>query len=204
MRGLHRVLLLALWGFFVPGVCDAQVKAVGQESGSLPSAPAARAVLDKYCVTCPNQRTKTAGLTLDTLDISHVAGHAEKWEKVVRKIRTGAMPPAKLPRPGKAAADSVVAWLETELDRAAAEHPNPGRTTLHRLNRSEYRNAIRDLLALEIDAASLLPSDSPAYGFDNNADALSLSPALVERYLAAAARISQMALGRIRGSTPPE
>ena len=122
----------------------------------------------------------------------------------MRKIRTGAMPPAMMPRPDKADADGVVAWLEPELDRASVEHPNPGRPTLHRLNRSEYRNAIRDLLALEIDAASLLPDDNAGYGFDNNADALSLSPALVERYMAAAAKISQMALGRVRGAPAPE
>ena len=101
-------------------------------------------------------------------------------------------------------ADSVASWLETELDRAALEHPNPGRPTLHRLNRAEYRNAIRDMLALDIDAASLLPADNAAYGFDNNADALSLSPALTERYLGAAAKISQMALARPRGSPTPE
>ena len=130
--------------------------------------------------------------------------HAEQWEKVVRKIRTGAMPPAGRPRPDKALAESVASWLEAELDRAAVDHPNPGRPTLHRLNRAEYRNAIRDLLALEIDAASLLPADNAAYGFDNNADALSLSPALTERYLGAAAKISQMALGQVRGSPSPE
>jgi hypothetical protein len=109
-----------------------------------------------------------------------------------------------LPRPDKATAGEVVSWLERELDRAAVERPNPGRPTLHRLNRSEYHNAIRDLLALDIDAASLLPADSAGYGFDNNADALSSSPLLTERYLEAAAKISQMALGRVRGSPPPE
>lgn len=204
MIALRGAPLAAVWWFFVPAACP-QVSSAPPQRGMPATNPStARAVLDKYCVTCHNQRMKTAGLTLDTLDISHVSGHADTWEKVVRKIRTGAMPPAMLQRPDKASAEGVVALLETELDRAAVEHPNPGRPTLHRLNRSEYRNAIRDLLALEIDAASLLPADSAGYGFDNNADALSLSPALVERYLAAAARISQMALGRIRGSTPPE
>jgi hypothetical protein len=190
----HRFMMVALSWFLAPATCEAQV----------PSASAGRAVLDKYCVGCHNQRTKTAGLALDALNISTVSAYAETWEKVVRKIRTGAMPPAKLPRPDKAAADSVVTWLETELDRSAVEHPNPGLPTLHRLNRSEYRNAIRDLLGFEIDAASLLPADNAGYGFDNNADALSLSPALLERYLEAAAKISQMALGRIRGSQAPE
>ena len=137
-----------------------------------------RAVLAKYCVTCHNQRTKTAGLALDALDLANVGAHAEEWEEVVRKVRTGAMPPVGRPRPDKVASEGLVTWLETELDRAAMTKPNPGRPTLHRLNRAEYRNAIRDLLALDIDVASLLPADNAAYGFDNNADALSLSPLL--------------------------
>ena len=198
MSGRRRVVMIAALCFLAPAASDAQVKSAAV------SAPAPRAVLDKYCVTCHNQRLKTAGLTLDALDLTHVSNSAEAWEKVVRKIRTGAMPPAMLPRPEKAAADGVVSWLETELDRAASEHPNPGRPTLQRLNRSEYHNAIRDLLALDIDAASLLPADNAGYGFDNNADALRLSAALTERYLEAAAKISQMALGRVRGSPPPE
>jgi len=161
-------------------------------------------VFDKYCVTCHNQRVKTAGLALDVLDLAQIGEHTEAWEKVVRKLRTGAMPPVGRPRPDKSVTDSVATWLEAGLDRAAVEHPNPGRPTLHRLNRAEYRNAIRDLLAVEIDPATLLPSDNAAYGFDNNADALSLSAALTERYLEAAAKISQMALGHVRGSAAPE
>jgi cytochrome c551/c552 len=171
---------------------------------SVAAAQTPRAVLDRYCVTCHNQRAKTAGLALDALDLARVGDRAEVWEKVVRKIRTGAMPPAGLPRPEKALAQDVALRLETQLDRAALERPNPGRPSLHRLNRAEYRNAIRDLLGIEIDAASLLPADNAGHGFDNNADALSLSPALAERYLEAAAKISQMALGRVRGSPPPE
>jgi cytochrome c551/c552 len=163
-----------------------------------------RAVFDQYCVTCHNQRMKTGGLALDTLDVAAVSEHAEVLEKIVRKLRTGAMPPAGRPRPDKAVVDRVASSLEESLDRAFLAHPNPGRPTLHRLNRAEYRNAIRDLLGLEIDAASLLPADNPAYGFDNNADALSLSPALAERYLSAAAKISQMALGHVRESALPE
>ena len=182
-----------------------------------PSAPAAdqasltagdqqsqQAVLAKYCVTCHNQRLKTGGLALDTLDLSAIGNHAEEWEKVVRKVRTGAMPPVGRARPDKAAAISLVTWLETELDTAAAAHLNPGRTSLQRLNRREYANAVRDLLGVEIDAATLLPADVAGHGFDNNADALTLSPALTERYLGAAARISQMALGRPRGLPTPE
>jgi mono/diheme cytochrome c family protein len=174
------------------------------DQGTAAAPQPSRAVFDKYCVGCHNQRVKTAGLALDALDPAQVGEHAEAWEKVVRKLRTGAMPPPGRPRPDKALTASVAASLEAGLDRAAAEHPNPGRPTLHRLNRVEYRNAIRDLLALEIDPAALLPGDNAAYGFDNNADALSLSPALTERYLEAAARISQMALGHVRGSAAPE
>ena len=121
MSGLRLAPLAAVWCFLVPA-------AYTQQAVPIASASAARAVLDKYCVTCHNQRTKTAGLALDALDLSHVSRNAESWEKVVRKIRTGAMPPAMLPRPDKAAADGVVTWLETELDRAAVEHPEPGST----------------------------------------------------------------------------
>ncbi len=165
--------------------------------------PTPRPMFVKYCITCHNQRLKTGGLALDALDLAQVREHAETWERVVRKLRTGAMPPAGRPRPEKALTASAASWLEAELDRAALEHPDPGRFTLHRLNRVEYRNAIRDMLALEIDP-SLLPADNAAYGFDNNADALSMSPVLTERYLEASAKISQMALGRVRGSPAPE
>ena len=165
--------------------------------------PAPRAVLQRYCFACHNQRARTGGLALDILDMNRAGEHAEVWEAVIRKLRTGAMPPVGRPRPDKATYDAVVTWLETELDRAALASPDPGRPTLHRLNRTEYRNAVRDLLAVDIDAA-LLPADNAAYGFDNNADALTLSSALTERYLGAAARIAEMALGRPRGTPAPE
>ncbi|MBD94987.1 MAG: hypothetical protein CL482_12125 [Acidobacteria bacterium] len=165
--------------------------------------PEVRAVLRQYCFACHNERAQIGGLALDTLDVAQVPARADVWEQVIRKLRTGAMPPAGRPRPDAASSSDVATWLETQLDRAALEHPNPGRPTLHRLNRAEYRNAVRDLLAVDVDA-SLLPADNAAYGFDNNADALTLSSALTERYLSAAAKISQMALGRLRGSPPPE
>ena len=165
--------------------------------------PAPRAVLQRYCFACHNQRTLTAGLALDVLDMTRVGEHAEVWEAVIRKLRTGAMPPVGRPRPDGATYDAVVTWIETELDRAALAGPDPGRPTLHRLNRTEYANAVRDLLAVDIDTA-LLPADNAAYGFDNNADALTLSSALTERYLGAAARIAEMALGRPRGTPAPE
>ena len=154
-----------------------------------------RAVLNRYCVTCHNDRLKTAGLTLDTMDAERVGDHAEAWEKVVRKLRTGAMPPVGRPRPDTATYAAVAASLETALDRVAAANPNPGRTTAHRLNRTEYANAVRDLLGLEVDGTALLPPDNSDLGFDNMADILSVSPALLERYIFAARKISRLAVG---------
>ena len=168
------------------------------------AAAANKATVQKYCVSCHNEKVKSGGLTLSTLDLARVTEHPEVWEHVIRKVRTGAMPPAGRPRPDKAAAGNLVTYLETELDKAAAAQPNPGRVALARLNRAEYRNAIRDVLGLEIDAASMLPNDIAGHGFDNNADALTLSPMLTERYLGAAAKISQMALARPRGVPMPE
>jgi mono/diheme cytochrome c family protein len=201
-EGGRLALIVAALCAIAPVARDVQGRAASPQTSAATAPP--RAVFDKYCVTCHNQRLKTGGLALDVLDPAQVSEHAEVWEKVVRKIRTGAMPPVGRPRPDKALAESVASWLEAGLDRAALEHPNPGRSTLHRLNRVEYRNAIRDMLALEIDSAALLPADNAAYGFDNNADALSLSPVLTERYLGASAKISQMALGQVRGSSSPD
>ncbi|MCM3880456.1 MAG: DUF1592 domain-containing protein [Vicinamibacterales bacterium] len=173
-------------------------------ASSQPAAETHQAVLGKYCYTCHNDKLKSGGLALTALDISAPAKNNEAWEHVIRKLETGAMPPAGRPRPDKATADSLVRYLETDLDRAALANPNPGRPALQRLNRSEYKNAIRDLLALDIDIASMLPPDTAGYGFDNNADALTLSSALTERYLSAAAKISQAALTRPRGVPTPE
>jgi hypothetical protein len=160
-----------------------------------PSPVAERKLLDQYCVTCHNQKAKTAGLMFDKLDLDHLSDNAEIWEKVVRKLRGGMMPPQGMPRPDKAALDGFISWLETSLDRAAASHPNPGRDPLHRLNRSEYANAIRALLDLDIDVNALLPADDEANGFDNIADVLKVSPSLLEQYLAAARQISSLAVG---------
>ncbi len=154
-----------------------------------------RALLDRYCVACHNDRTRTAGLTLDTMDLSRVGGDAAVWEHVVRRLRSGAMPPAGRPRPDAGAAHGFIAWLEGELDRAAVAAPDPGRAAVHRLNRVEYANAVRDLFGLEIDAQALLPPDDEHHGFDNIAEVLSVSPTLIDRYLAAARRISQLVVG---------
>jgi cytochrome c551/c552 len=154
-----------------------------------------RALLDRYCIGCHNEKTRTAGLALDKLDLAHPGNNAETWEKVVRKIRSGMMPPSGIPRPDRATLDAFAAQLEAGLDSAAAARPNPGTTGLHRLNRTEYANSIRDLLALEIDPTTLLPADDSSEGFDNIADALAISPALLERYAATAAKLSRLAVG---------
>ena len=154
-----------------------------------------RALLDRYCVGCHNERLQTADLMLDQADVSDVSVDAELWEKVVRKLRAGMMPPVGRPRPDTAMHDGLVSWLETELDQAAALHPNPGRVDgLRRLGRAEYRNAIRDLLALEVDVADLLPPDDSSGGFDN-ASLGGLDPGRLEAYLLAARKVSRVAVG---------
>ncbi len=154
-----------------------------------------RVVLNRYCITCHNEKLQTAGLMLDKMDVDNVPAGAEVWEKVVRKLRAGAMPPAGAPRPDQATYDSFATYLETVLDQAAASKPNPGRPAVHRLNRAEYTNAIRDLLAVEIDSGSLIPADDSGHGFDNIGDVLTVSPSLLERYLSAARKISRLAVG---------
>ena len=192
--------LLVASGLAITFASFGHVQAAGpQQQPSTASASAAvpqRAVLDRYCVTCHNQKLKTAGLALDTKDVTNVAADAAVWEKAVRKLRAGVMPPAGRPRPDKATYDGLIAWLESELDRAAAARPNPGRTEpFHRLNRAEYQNAIRDLLELDIDVSALLPTDDASYGFDNMAGVLKMSPTLMERYLSAAQKISRLVVG---------
>ena len=154
-----------------------------------------RALFDRYCVTCHNERLQTGGLMLDRLDLGDIVGNAETLEKVVHKLRSGQMPPEERPRPDAAALDAFVGALEVALDRVAAERPDPGRVASRRLNRVEYVNAVYDLLALEIDGEALLPSDMAGFGFDNNADVLSITPALMGRYIAAATKISRAAIG---------
>ena len=174
-----------------------RARAAGAQTQVLNAGSPQRALLDRYCVTCHNETLKTAELTLDTLDLSNVGDAPEVWEKVVFKLRGGMMPPVGRPRPDKQVYDDFASWLETELDRAAAaSEPNPGRApSIHRLNRAEYTNAIRDMLTLEVDGQSLLPADNSDHGFDNIASALTVSLALLERYMSAARRISRLAVG---------
>ena len=149
----------------------------------------------KYCQVCHSDRLKTGGLSLQQMDPSQVSRSPETWEKVVRKLRAGMMPPAGMPRPQRAVIDQFVSHVESSLDKYAALHPNPGNVGLHRLNRAEYANTIRDLLALNVDVSALLPSDDSSEGFDNIADALEVSPALLESYVGAATKISRLAVG---------
>ena len=162
----------------------------------VPSDAPHHALVNRYCLACHNGRTKTAGLELDAINTQALGDNREAWEKVARKLRARQMPPAGGRRPAEAAYTAALASLETSLDRLAATQPNPGRTdTFRRLNRTEYHNAIRDLLALEVDVADLLPGDSSSYGFDNITVG-DLSPTLLERYVSAAEKISQLAVGR--------
>jgi cytochrome c551/c552 len=154
-----------------------------------------RALLDKYCVSCHNDRAKVAGLSLQSVDVADAPANADIFEKVIRKVHAGMMPPAAAPHPDPAAAESLVAFLRTSLDQAAMAHPDPGRPLLHRLNRAEYANAIRDLLALDVDVSSLLPADNSGYGFDNVTDVLGVSPVLLESYLNAGLKIAALAIG---------
>ena len=150
---------------------------------------------DRYCVFCHNQKLKTGGVSLEGIDAAHVSGNAAVLEKVLRKIRTGEMPPPGLPRPGASESAAFSASIESALDRQAAADPNPGRPVIHRLNRAEYSNAVRDLLAVDIDAGATLPVDDSGYGFDNIGAVLSLSPTLFERYMSAARMVSRLAVG---------
>src|SRR5579859_6058074 len=183
---LHRPSLI---GTVCLAICA--VTAVGQT----PVNPA-HELVNKYCVSCHNEKLKTAGLALDQADSGRPFNSEETWEKVIVKLRSRAMPPPKLPRPDNASYDAVATWLESSIDRAAAAHANPGRSaSLHRLNRAEYANAVRDLIAVEVDPRATLPPDEQAFGFENNAEALSMQPALLDRYVSAAATIARRAVG---------
>ena len=200
-RTLRNRAALAFAGALLPAVAaPAAAQSTGPAAAPPPGALAAdaaeyRAVLDRYCTACHSDRLRTAGLTLESLDLAHVGAGAETWEKVIRKLRAREMPPPRRPRPDDATYVRFVDWIEGELDAAALADPNPGAETIHRLNRTEYTNAIRDLLALEIDGRELLPADDQSYGFDNIADVLSLSTSLLERYMLAAGKVAQLAVG---------
>jgi uncharacterized protein DUF1592/uncharacterized protein DUF1588/uncharacterized protein DUF1585/uncharacterized protein DUF1587/uncharacterized protein DUF1595 len=172
------------------------VKAQQQPGSSSTPTAAHKVFVTRYCASCHNDRLKRGSLTLDAAVAQDVGRSPEIWEKVLRKIRARQMPPVGMPRPDEAVYNAETAALESELDRAAAASPNPGRTaTFRRLTRTEYRNAVRDLLALDVDVSSLLPADESSYGFDN-VTVGDLSPTLLDRYISAAEKISRVAIGR--------
>jgi mono/diheme cytochrome c family protein len=194
-------LAIAVIGGIAAGVANGVLEADGPARPPRVNAPLfdvsqSSSLLNQYCVTCHSSRLQTGGLVLEGADLTAIAEHSDIWEKVVRKLRTGAMPPAGVRRPDAASYDGLAASLEAALDRAAGAHPNPGRLAPHRMNRAEYANAIRDLLALDLgDVASLLPPDDSSFGFDNIADVLGFSSVLLERYVGAAERLSALAVG---------
>jgi mono/diheme cytochrome c family protein len=153
------------------------------------------ALVKQYCIGCHNSKLKTAGVSLEGLDTTRVGNNAGIWEKVLTKVSAEQMPPAGLPRPNNETYHEFTSWLESALDKAAAAHPNPGRPTVHRLNRAEYSNSIRDLLAVDTAPLVTLPPDDTGYGFDNIGAVLSLSPVLIERYMSAANKIVKVAIG---------
>src|SRR5262249_40845138 len=154
-----------------------------------------QALINRYCVTCHNQRLKTAKLEFDTLDVTHPEKDALVWERAIRKLRSGMMPPPGAARPPVADAQALAAYLETALDKAAAANPNPGAVRIHRLNRAEYSNAMHDLFALDADMSTLLPNDDISEGFDNIASALKVSPSFLDQYIMAARAMAKRAVG---------
>ena len=154
-----------------------------------------KALIDQYCVTCHNQRTKTAGLALDTLDLTKLSEHADIWEKAIVKLRGNLMPPPNARQPQPAATQSLISWLETSLDQAAASNPNPGSISLHRLNRAEYAASIKEIFDIDVDGAALLPTDDISDGFDNIASVLKVSPSFLDQYVSAARAVTIQAMG---------
>ena len=178
-------------------ILAANAVAAGQAAVESNAPDVHAALVAKYCVPCHNDKSRTGGLSLERANLTDVAAGAETWERVIRKVRAGMMPPQGMPRPEAGRLDDLAQYLEGSLDRAAEENPRPGRTAIHRLNRAEYANAIRDLLALDVDATTLLPPDDESSGFDNIADVLTVSPSLMERYLSASWNISRSAVGNL-------
>jgi len=187
------VAVLVFGGVITPALRGAPQNTVARPATAVP--PPGGAFVQQYCLSCHNARAKSGGLVLEGLDPATTAGHADVWEKVVRKLRTGMMPPDGAAKPTDIAREAFAVSVETSLDKDAARQLDPGAPALHRLNRTEYANVIRDLLALDVDVSALLPPDDAAAGFDNIADVLGVSPGLIEGYIAAAAKISRLAIG---------
>ena len=179
----------------LPACMQASPPPQNEASSKAATVASERALVAKYCVVCHSDRLKTGGLSLQSINFENIPAGAETWEKVIHKVSLGAMPPQGMPRPDKATLDQFTGWLEASIDHAASAHPNPGRATLHRLNRTEYANAVHDVLGLTVDPAPLLPADDESYGFDDIADVLKTSPSLLERYMSASWNLSRLAVG---------
>jgi len=191
---------LVVAGIALMGGATALGQTASEQPVSLEGLAPPQRFLQQNCIECHNSTDQSAaalfaGLFFDKVDVMHVEADPETWEKVIRKLGTGMMPPAVKPRPDATEQAQFLSYLETKLGQLAARNPNPGRPALHRVNRNEYANAIRDLLALEVDAEALLPADDSSFGFDNIAGSLGVSPVLLERYVAAAGKISRLAIG---------
>ncbi|MDA1370786.1 MAG: DUF1592 domain-containing protein [Proteobacteria bacterium] len=192
--------LLAMGAFFLVSTQTPELASTAPGAVAVPLASTGKpgdhsTLVNQYCVACHNQTLLTGGLALDSIDVTTVSDHPQVWEQVLKKLRANAMPPTGMPRPDAATFQQFTAYLESSLDNLALQNPNPGRTaTFNRLNRLQYQNAIRDLLAVEVDVSELLPKDDASYGFDN-VNLTNLSPTLMERYLAAAQKISRLAVG---------
>ena len=168
--------------------------AISASASAWQQAATSKALVQQYCLGCHNSTAKTAGVSFQSADLANIAADPALWEKALRKLQTNQMPPAGMPKPSAEARLALVKYLESELDHAATIHPNPGSPTIHRLNRAEYSNAIRDLLALDVHPGESLPPDDSGYGFDNIGDVLSMSPVLVERYLSVARQVARLEL----------
>jgi mono/diheme cytochrome c family protein len=175
--------------------CGALHVSTAQQAQQSSGAAAQRELIDQYCVTCHSDKAKTGDLSLQSLDLTKLGDHGETWEKVIRKLRAGAMPPPGAKRPEGTALRDLASFLENSIDKAALAKPDPGRATLTRLNRAEYGNAVRDLLGLEIDPAQYIPPDDQSFGFDNIADILRTTPPLMQRYISASWNLSRLAVG---------
>ena len=192
---MKKLLTISGIALLISGLAITPTQGRQAQQTAPPTASAQQELVNRYCIGCHSDRAKTGGLTLEKLDVDHPAANADVWEKVIRKLRAGLMPPSGANRPERSALDGLRRSLETSIDRATLEKPNPGVTSLHRLNRTEYANAIQDLISVDVDSATILPPDDSLEGFDNIADVLGTSPALIERYIGAAAKISRLAVG---------
>ena len=195
MRRISTVRIALGIGLALAMAALAQKPPVAKPSPAVSDAAPQQAMIDQYCVMCHNETLKTAGVVLEGLHIDHVGDNSAIWERVLRKFGSGQMPPVGMPRPDEATSAGFTSWLEKQLNANATAHPNPGAPAIHRMNRLEYGNTIRDLLGLEVDVNALLPGDDSGYGFDNIADVLSVSPVLLEKYMSAARKISRTAVG---------